>query len=152
MVRRLKIYFIHSNKMDYQNLLYRDIISSSVCLMHELMLPYSKNYEGKYVKDLLAEADIIIAEVSEPGFLLKSELKWALKTGKPIKYIALNNILSPKLKKLVPNIDQIILPEKPMIKIVEDFINQYANMTREEQADTTIVLGDMDETQEQPKE
>ena len=148
MVRRLKVYFIHSGKMDYQSLLYKPIISSSICIRHELMLPLTDNYKNQYVKDLLDQADIIIAEVSDPNFLLKSELKWALKTGKPIKYFSLNNILSPKLKKLVPTIEQIVLPEKPMIKIIENFIEHYANMTKEEQFDTTIVLGDISNIEE----
>ena len=62
MKRRLKIYFIHSSKMDYNNLLYRQILASEVCLKHELILPQSKNYRDKYVKDLINKADLIIAE------------------------------------------------------------------------------------------
>ena len=146
MVRRLKIYFIHSTstKIDYQTILYRPIISSPICLRHELMLPLSKGYQERYVKELLEEADLIIAEVSDPNFTLKLELKWALAVNKPIKYISLNNIISPKLVKLVPTIEQ-ITTTRPLIKIVEDFISHYADMTVAQAKDTTIVLGTIDE-------
>ena len=142
MVRRLKIYFIHSSKYDYNNLLYRYVLSSSICLPHELILPLSKNYQNRYVKDLINEADIIIAEVSTPSWSLKLELKWALKAGKIIKFISLNNLIPAKFKKLVPNIEQ-ITEEKPMLKIIEDFVLEYANMSKQEQNNPTMVLGEL---------
>ena len=146
MVRRLKIYFIHSTskKIDYQTLLYRPIISSPICLSHELMLPLSKGYQDRYVKELLEEADLIVAEVSDPNFTLKLELKWALAVNKPIKYISLNNTVSPKLTKLVPTIEQ-ITDTRTIGNIIEDFISHYAGMTIAQAKDTTIILGDMDE-------
>ena len=142
MVRRLKVYFIHSTKMDYNNLLYRFILSSSVCLNHELMLPQTNKYQDKYVRDLLAKADIVIADVSNPTFGLKLELKWALKSKKPIKYISLDNTISKKIKKLVPEIDM-ITDDNSLIKIIENFIEHYAGMTKEEQEDPTMVLGEL---------
>ena len=146
MVRRLKIYFIHSGKYDYHNLFYRYILSSSECIKHELMLPLTEKYKTRYVKELLETADLIIAEVSNPNFTLKLELKWALKTGKPIKYISLTNTIKPKLKKIVPEIES-ITEERTMIKIIEDFINYYASMTQGEQLDPTVILGEYGENQ-----
>lgn len=140
MKRRLKVYFIHSSKIDYNNILYRQILASDICIKHELMLPQSKNYKDKYVKDLISKADLIIAEVSTLGFGLKLELKWALKSGKPIKYISLNNEVPKKLKKLVPEIE-LISEDKPLIKIIEDFIIYYASKSVEDLTSTTIVLG-----------
>ena len=142
MVRRLKVYFIHSTKIDYNNLLYRHVLSSAVCLNHELMLPLTKAYQNRYVKDLMQEADLIVAEVSDPNLTLKLELKWVLKIKKPIKYISLSNNIPPKLKKIVPEIEQ-FTNELPLIKIIENFISHYAGMTKEEQNDPTIVLGDL---------
>ena len=129
--------------MDYNNLLYRQILASEVCLKHELMLPQSKNYHDKYVKDLINKADIIIAEVSNQELGLKLELKWALKSGKPVKYISLNNEVPKKLKKLVPEIE-LINNNKPLIKIIEDFISYYANQSIEDLTNTTIVLGEIE--------
>ena len=144
MKRRLKIYFIHSTKIDYKNIFYRYILGSPVCVMHELMLPQTKNYQSKYVKDLINEADIIIAEISKPTFGLKLELKWALKSGKPIKFISLDNTIPKKLKKMKLEIEM-ITSEKPFIKIIEDFINYYSSKTIEELKDATIVLGNLDQ-------
>ena len=52
MKRRLKIYFVHSLKYDYNNMLYRDLLTDSVLNKHELMLPMSNAYKEKYSKDL----------------------------------------------------------------------------------------------------
>ena len=142
MLKRLKVYFIHSVKIDYQTLLYRPILSSPVCLAHELILPLSPNYKERYVKELHEEADVIVAEVSDPNFALKLELKWAVATNKPIKYISLSNNIPSKYKKLVPNIEQ-FTNDRSIVKIIEDFISEQANVVK--QADTTVILGDIDE-------
>lgn len=144
MKRRLKIYFIHSSKIDYNNILYRHILSSSALVMHELMLPLTKNYQDKYVKDLLNNADIIIAFISDANFTLKLELKWALKSGKPIKYISLDNTIPKNIKKLVPEIEM-ITEEKTFLKIIENFIDYYAGKSIEELKDPSIVLGELDQ-------
>ncbi|MDD4188016.1 MAG: hypothetical protein PHX04_04570 [Bacilli bacterium] len=144
MKRRLKVYFIHSSKIDYNNLLYRPILASSVCIKHELMLPQSKNYQDKYIKDLIDKADIIIAEVSEPSFGLKLELRWALKSGKPVKYISLNNEVPKKLTKLVPEIEH-TRNDKSIINIIEDYIEYYASMSTSDLTNTTIVLGEVED-------
>lgn len=142
MKRRLKIYFIHSTKYDYNNQFYRLILSSPICLSHELMLPYTKEYQGKYVKDLIEEADIIIAEINKYSFGLKYELKLVSKTNKPIKYISLSNEIPKKLKKLVPEIE-FITEDKSFVLIVEEFIKKYSKISEEEYVDTTIILGEL---------
>jgi len=140
--RRLKVYFVHSSKLDYKNLIYRFVITSSVCINHELMLPYTKEYQTKYVKEMMAEADIIIAEVSNPNLGLIYELKLLSKINKPIKYISLTNEIPDKLKKLVPEIEY-ITEDKSYIQIIENFIKQYSEMSKEEYEDPTIILGEL---------
>ena len=61
--------------MDYKNLLYRDVVSSPVCTMHELMLPQTKTYEAEYYKELIKKADLIIVDASSYSFGIKLELK-----------------------------------------------------------------------------
>lgn len=142
MKRRLKIYFIHSTKYDYNNLFYRFILSSPICLSHELMLPYTKEYQGKYVKDLINEADIIIAEINKSSFGLKYELKLISKINKPVKYISLSNEIPKNLKKIVPEIES-ITEDKSFIQIIENFIKKYSEMSKEEYEDPTIILGEI---------
>lgn len=142
MKRRLKIYFIHSSKIDYKNLLYRFVLSSSVCMFHELMLPQTKKYQTKYVKDLIKDADIIIADVSQPSFGLNLEIKWALKSEKPIKFISLNGIIPKKYRKLMENIE-LANETKSLISIIESFINYYSGISLEDQKNPTIILGEL---------
>lgn len=142
MKRRLKVYFVHSSKLDYKNLIYRFVITSPVCINHELMLPYTNEYQTKYVKELIASADIIIAEVSNPNLGLIYELKLISKINKPIKYLSLTNEIPDKLKKLVPEIEY-ISEDKSYIQIIENFIKQFSNMSKEEYEDPTIILGEL---------
>ncbi len=142
MKRRLKVYFIHSSKLDYKNLIYRLVVTSSVCINHELMLPYTNEYQTRYVKDLIEEADIIIAEVSSPNMGLIYELKLLLNVKKPIKYISLNNEIPDKVKKYVPEIEH-ITEDKSYIQIIEEFIKQYSDISKEEFEDPTIILGEL---------
>lgn len=142
MKRRLKIYFIHSNKFDYKNLLYRNVLSSNICLAHELMLPKTKTYEAMYVKDLIGTADLVVALIDQPTFGTKFELKWLLGSGKPAIYISLNNEISKKIKKLVPKIE-LLSDDKSTIQVIENFISKHARMSLEEQRDKTVILGDL---------
>ncbi|MDD4705625.1 MAG: hypothetical protein PHS24_00215 [Bacilli bacterium] len=142
MKRRLKVYFVHSSKLDYKNLIYRLVITSPVCINHELMLPYTKEYQTKYVKELMAEADIIIAEVSNPNLGLIYELKLLSKINKPIKYLSLTNEIPDNVKKYVLEIEY-ITEDKSYIQIIENFIKQYSDISKEEYEDPTIILGEL---------
>lgn len=142
MKRRLKVYFIHSIKMDYKNLLYRDIVSSPVCTMHELMLPQTKTYEAEYYKELIKKADIIIVDASSYSFGIKLELKELKKHEKPILYISVTNEITKKLNKYISEI-KLYTEEEPLIKIIEEFIKKYASMSIEEYKNPVIVLGEL---------
>ena len=102
-MRRLNIYVIHSTKFDYNNLLYKKLLSSNICLSHNLILPMTKEYQDKYTKDLMDKADIVIVELSNPSFGLKLELKYLTKYNKPKLFIALDNIKPKKYNKLITN-------------------------------------------------
>ena len=142
MKRRLKIYFIHSTKYDYNDIIYKPVLLSSVCVPHDLILPLSNNYKNKYAKDLINKADIIIAEVSKKSFGLKFELKWALASKKPVLYYSLTNEVPKSLRKYVPNLE-LTDDNKPCIKIIENFITKYADISKEEAADPVVVLGEI---------
>ena len=139
-MRRLNIYFIHSTKFDYNNLLYKKILSSPVCLAHNLMLPMTHEYQEKYTKDLMNKADIIIAEVSNPSFGLGLELKWLEKQDKPKLYISLTNEIPSKYQKIVKSIKE--TDASNYLKTIEDFILEYAKDIKDYR-DTSITLGEL---------
>ena len=137
-MRRLNIYVIHSTKFDYKNILYKKLLSSSVCLSHNLILPMTKDYQEKYTKDLMEKADIIIVELSNPSFGLGLELKYLTKYNKPKLFISLDNVFPKKYQKLVNNYTE--TNENTYLKTIEEFIN---NNTKEERKEIVITLGEL---------
>ena len=47
---RLNVYFSHSTKFDYNNTLYKKILSSPICLSQNLILPMTDENKTKYKK------------------------------------------------------------------------------------------------------
>lgn len=138
---RFNIYFIHSDKFDYNNILYKRLLASSTCLQHNLILPMTKEYQDKYTKDLMNKADLIICEVSHPSWGLWLELKYLSKVEKPKLFLSLDNKIPSKFKKLVPSIRQ--TNETNYIKTIEDFINENAAQAVDVHKDNTITLGEL---------
>ena len=138
-MRRLNIYFIHSTKFDYNNLIYKKVLSSLVCLNHNLVLPMSLDNQNKYFKDLINSADLVVAEVSHPSFGLWLELKYLKKMNKPKLFLSLDNKIPKKYKKLVPEIKEV--NESNYINLIESFIKE--NTKEEEKKDSTITLGEV---------
>ena len=144
MKRRLKIYFVHSLKYDYNNMLYRDLLTDSVLNKHELMLPMSNAYKEKYSKDLINKADLIVCEVSTPSFTEKLELKWVSKVSTPKLYFSFNNTVPKTFSKYVPAIEY-TNNDKSYLDLIRNFVNEYSQISEEEAKDPTIILGSLDQ-------
>ncbi len=142
MKRRLNIYFIHTTKIDYKNLLYRDIVSSEICTRHQLMLPQTKTYESKYYKNLINKADLVIVDASRYTFGMGLELKELQKQNKPVLYLSVTNQIAKRLEKYIKEI-KYYTQDQPLIKIIEEFISKYASISSEEEKNPIIVLGDL---------
>ena len=84
MKKKLNIYISHSSKMDYINELYEPLLNSSIALNNNLILPHSKEYEKINTKQIIMEADILVAEVSYPGTGIGLELGRAECNNVPI--------------------------------------------------------------------
>lgn len=84
MKKKLNIYVSHSSKIDYTNELYKPLLNSSIALNNNLILPHSKEYEKINTKQIIMEADILIAEVSYPGTGIGLELGRAECNNVPI--------------------------------------------------------------------
>lgn len=123
-MERLNIYFMHSNKFDYENLIYKKVLSSSVCLMQNVILPYSDNNETKYAKDLIKNADLVIVDLYKPSFGLSLELRWLSKIkDKKVLFLSQDNMIPKKYQKIVTDLTKYD-ENNTYIKLIEDFINK----------------------------
>ena len=123
-MERLNIYFMHSNKFDYENLIYKKVLSSSVCLMQNVILPYSDNNKTKYAKDLIKSADLVIVDLYKPSFGLSLELRWLSKIkDKKVLFLSQDNIIPKKYQKIVTDFTKYD-ENNTYIKLIEEFINK----------------------------
>ena len=123
-MERLNIYFMHSNKFDYENLIYKKVLSSSVCLMQNVILPYSDNNKTKYAKDLIKNADLVIVDLYKPSFGLSLELRWLSKIkDKKVLFLSQDNMITKKYQKIVTDLTKYD-ENNTYIKLIEDFINK----------------------------
>lgn len=114
---KLKIYIMHSEKIDYKNILYKPLLESDIGAYNLLILPMSKRFESSYIKDLLNDSDIVICDLTSCNFFLKTEIKYANKLNKKIYYyINMNDKNKKKYKDYVEYSDS------------EDFINKVSNL------------------------
>ena len=115
---------MHSNKFDYENLIYKKVLSSSVCLMQNVILPYSDNNKTKYAKDLIKSADLVIVALYKPSFGLSLELRWLSKIkDKKVLFLSQDNIIPKKYQKIVTDFTKYD-ENNTYIKLIEDFINK----------------------------
>ena len=123
-MERLNIYFMHSNKFDYENLIYKKVLSSSVCLMQNVILPYSDNNKTKYAKDLIKNADLVIVDLYKPSFGLSLELRWLSKIkDKKVLFLSQDNMIPKNYQKIVTDLTKYD-ENNTYIKLIEDFINK----------------------------
>ncbi len=74
----MKIYVAHSRSFDFKKELYEPIRQSSLNDEHTFVLPHETSDEPFNSKEYLKnDADLLIAEVSEPATGLGIELGWA---------------------------------------------------------------------------
>ena len=137
---RLNVYFSHSNKFDYTNLLYKKVLSSPICLTQNIILPMSNENKTKYIKDLINQSDIIIVELSNPTFWHKLELKWIIKANKPTLYLSSNNEIPKKYRKLVSNLT-LTDDNNSYINLIENFIKEH--QTIKESENKPQILGEL---------
>lgn len=99
---KLKIYIMHSEKTDYKSILYKPLLESNIGRDNILILPMSKRFESTYIKDLLKDSDIVICDLTNCNFFLKTEIKYANKLNKKIYYyINMNDKNKKKYKDYI---------------------------------------------------
>lgn len=139
-MKRLKIYFMHSSKFDYNSLIYKNVLGSAVCLNHNLILPLSNEYNEKYAKELIQSSDLIFVFLNNYSLGLSLELKWAFKYQKECIFISFDKKIPPKILK---KINQIIYinEDNLLINIVESNIKKYEQIKEKE--NDIQVLGEL---------
>ena len=141
-MERLNIYFMHSNKFDYENLIYKKVLSSSVCLSQNFILPYSDNNKTKYAKDLIKNADLVIVDLYKPSFGLSLELRWLSKIkDKKVLFLSQDNMIPKKYQKIVTNLTKYD-ENNTYIKLIEDFINKELEI-RSKVKDNVYTIGEI---------
>ncbi len=79
----MKIYFAHSRHSNFHLDFYQPIRESALNAEHEFIFPHESAKEEK-TKDIIQNADLVIAEVSLPGTGLGVEIGWADAFDKPL--------------------------------------------------------------------
>lgn len=83
---KLKVYIMHSEKVDYVNEIYRPLLKMGLMKEYYLILPLSDRYKGTYIKDLYKDSDIIVCDLTKSNFFLNMEINTAKKLNKKIYY------------------------------------------------------------------
>lgn len=139
--RGYKIYFIHSDHIDYNELIYLPVLRSNYLSNHTLIFPDSLDNKDKYFKDIIHDADLIVAEMSKPDLTFNMEVKEAVIAKKPILGLAnVNNGFDPKYQKLINNIVS-YNNEEELRNFVEQFVKSYEGKIINGKLDNTVILG-----------
>lgn len=139
--RGLKVYFIHSSKSDYNNLIYLPVLRSSVLADHTLIFPDSEDNRDKYYKDIMDEADLYVIELTSPDTGFNMELKQAIISKKPILALAQKGIgYDAKYEKLLKNVIG-YSSEEEIRYFIETFVTSYKDKIYDGKVDPTLILG-----------
>ena len=139
--RGLKIYFIHSAKSDYNKYIYLPVLRSKILSNHTLVFPDSEANKEKYYKDIMDEADVFVAELTNPDTGFNMELKHAIISKKPILALARKSIgYEEKYQKLLKNVIG-YETEEEIRYFVETFAENYKGKINGGKVDPTLILG-----------
>ncbi|MCH5167152.1 MAG: hypothetical protein J1F35_04580 [Erysipelotrichales bacterium] len=139
--RGLSVYFIHSAKSDFNNLIYLPVLRSKVLANHTLVFPDSEANKDIYYKDLMDKADLFVVELTSPDTGFNMELKYALMSKKPILALAQKKIgYEEKYQKLLNKVIG-YSTEQEIRYFVENFVESYKDKISGGKVDPTLVLG-----------
>ena len=97
---KIKVYIMHSEKVDYKNNIYKPLLSIGLMNDYFLILPLSEKFKSSYIKQLLIDSDIVICDLSNSNIFLNLEIKMAKKQNKKIYYFINEN--DKNIKKYNP--------------------------------------------------
>ncbi len=140
-MRKLNIYFIHSESSNYNDLIYLPVLSSNILSHHNLLFPESEENKSIFYKDMINKADIIVVELTNPDLTFNMELKQAIVSGKPILALAQKKLgFDARYQKLLKNV--IGYENGSELRyFVETFAKTYESGENLNSKDSTVVLG-----------
>ena len=139
--RGLSVYFIHSAKSNYNDLIYLPVLRSKVLANHTLIFPDSEANQDVYYKDLMDKADVFVAELTSPDVPFNMELKQAIISKKPILALAQKKLgYEEKYQKLLKNVIG-YSTEEEIRYFIETFVENYKDKISGGKLDPTLVLG-----------
>ena len=137
----LTIYFVHSGKSNFNDLVYLPVLRSNYLSHHHLIFPRSNKNEKTYFKELMDKADLIVIEMSDPDVNFNVEIKEAAISEKPILALAKKDKgYDPKFDKYVKNVVG-YNDENDFRYYVETFAKSYEGKLHGGRKDTSITLG-----------
>ncbi len=139
--RGLKIYFIHSAKSDFNKNLYLPALRSRILANHTLIFPDSEANKERYYKDIMDEADVFVAELTNPDTGFNMELKNAIMLKKPILALAQKSLgYEEKYQRLLKNVIG-YEKEEEVRYFIETFAENYKDKVNAGKVDPTLILG-----------
>ena len=137
----LKVYFVHSDKVDYNNLIYLPVLRSNYLSNHKLVFGKTVENENKYFKDIMDECDLFVVELTSPDVGFNMQLKQAIISKKPILALAQKSVgYDEKYQKLLKNVIG-YSTEEEFRYFVETLVKTYEGKVSEGNVDQTVVLG-----------
>lgn len=139
--RGLKVYFIHSSKINYNDLIYLPVLRSNILSKHTLIFPETSDHRDIYYKDLMDQADVFVVELTNPDIGFNMELKQAIILKKPILALAQKSIgYEEKYQKLLKDVIG-YSNEVELRELVEKFVENYKDKIVDGKVDSTVILG-----------
>lgn len=137
----LKVYFVHSRRIDFNNDIYLPVLRSNILSKHTLIFPETNANKDTYYKDLMEKADIFIIDLTNPDTGFNMELKEAILLKKPILALAKRSIgYEEKYQKLLKNVIGYDNGQE-LSSYVERFVESYKDKINNGKVDSTVVLG-----------
>ena len=121
-MKKITIYAVHSNKLNYKEEFYKALLLSKECAKHNLILPLTEKYKTMYAKDLVEQSDVVIINLTNSTFSVFVETKWAKKSNKKILFLLKDNEKCSFLLNKFKNNSIKYYNYEDQIKIIDEFI------------------------------
>lgn len=116
---KIKVYIMHSEKVDYKEEIYKPLLEKGLMKNFFLILPLSEKFKFSYIKELINDSDIIICNLTKFNLFANIELKIAKKLNKDIYFY---------IKKADKNLNKYKSENIIIYEDKEEFSNLVANL------------------------